>query len=420
MDLIINEAPKSFLKKGSHPSKNQKRHVTYLKRKKDKINNASAQHELPKYNQIGEMTQISESIVSTLNSNYTKKGNKSLSDFTDVPLSKSTILQYKKKCGMLSHIRAGKNVDGRIILDGDDVVAVITIEEKNNEQKWLQTMEITKKYGGYGLSKQLLNLAAHHYGARFLSVNKKNQVAIKLYKDFGFKPYAETDNMIMMSIGITDNIHENFLLEALTRNMKPIFIVNSWTNTPFGKIIRIGTQSTYTHSGIALDTSLDRIYTFNADNRVNKFGGVSVESLQDYINVYDNCRINVECIFVKESDYIIIKNVMDHMVSVQDQTTYDFLNIFNIIFHRATEVKDDTMTLICSQFVVYILSRSDIYITDKPINLTTPKDLVTTIKTNPRVYLLYDGLGKDYDKKKIDRIFRKLEQKAVLIKECSL
>lgn len=418
-----NFKPKGFVSKNTLHAKNQKAHLKYLKKKKDKINNATDQHELPKYNQIGEISQLMESMASSLKTDYKPKGQKYITDLKDIPLSKSTIVSYKRDCSVLSYIKYEDNIDGCILLDRNTtVVGILSVEEKNNGQRWIQTMEITKPYQGYGLSKQLLNLAVMHYRARFLSVNKKNQIAIKVCEDYGFKQYAtiEPDTILMKIDDIGESLDECTLLEAVSRNARPIFIVNSWTNTPAGKLIRIGTMSTYTHSGIALDTSLERIYTFNADNKVNKFGGVSVESLQDYINYYDKCRINVECIFIKESDYIIIKKVMDHMVSVQDETTYDFLNLFNIIFGRAKEMGDNAMTMVCSQFVVYVLSKAGVSLTDKSMNLTTPKDLVTTIKKNPKVYLLYDGLGKDYDKKKIDRIFRKLKQKAEYIKECSL
>ena len=405
-----------FVSKKTRPAKNQKAHVKYLKKRRNKINNHRTQGELPQYNQIGEVVQ---EIVSHLSSNYKPKGQMWITDYKDIPLAKSTILSYKKGCNMLSHIRYGKNIDGCILVDGVKVVGVVSIERKNNDQYWLQALEITKDYRGYGLSKQLLNLAVKHYGARYLSVNKNNEVAIKLYKDYGFEIYEESGDMYFMKL--SDEVypfHECTLLEAVGRNTKPIFIVNSYTNTPFGKIIKVATQSKYTHSAIAFDTSLETLYSFNGDNKKNVFGGVSIESLSGYINYYNDCLINVRCIFVKDTDYEIIKKVLNHMVQHQDQTTYDFLNIFNILFGRVKEMSNDAMSMVCSQFVTYILSRADIQLIDKSANLTTPKDLVTT--NNPKVYLLYDGLGKEYDQKKIDRMFRKLKQKALLIKECSL
>lgn len=421
MDIIKEDAPKGFVSKKHLPPKDQKAHLKYLKKKKNKVNNATAQHEIPDYNQMS-IREVVESVVSTLKSDYQPKGKKHITDFKDIPISKNTILSYKKDCKMLSHIRYGKNIDGCILVDGTKVVGVISVEEKNNGQKWIQALEITKPYQGYGLSKPLLYEAVAHYGARYLSVNKDNHVAIHVYENAGFKEYESTDTMLFMKIEPSDikltTTNEYSLLEMVSKNTKPIFIVNSWTNTPAGKIIRIATRSTYTHSAISFNTSLEELYSFNADNKANAFGGVSLESLSSYIKYYNDCLINVECIFVKESDFVIIQNVLDHMVKHQDSTTYGYMNLFNILFGRVKDMGDNAMSMVCSQFVSYILSRADIQLMDKSANLTTPKDLVTT--HNPKVYLLYEGLGREYDKKKIDRIFRKLRQKALLIKECSL
>lgn len=418
-DIVYEDTPKGFVSKNQLHAKNQRAHLKYLKKKKNKVNNATAQNELPEYNKIS-IKEVTESVVSTLQSDYKPKGEKHITDFKDIPLAKITILSYKKDCKMLSHIRYGKNIDGCILVDGTKVVGVISIEEKNNGQKWLQALEVTKPYRGYGLSKQLLYEAVVHYGARYLSVNKDNHVAISIYEKAGFEEYEHTDTMVFMKIE-PSNIkptNEYSLLEMVSKNAKPIFIVNSYTHTPAGRIIKAYTKSKYTHSAISLDTSLERLYSFNADNNSNVFGGVSLESLSSYINYYKDTLINVECIFVKESDYLIVKNTLDYMIKHQDNTTYGYMNYFNIIFGRVKEMGDNAMYMVCSQFVSYILSRADIKLMDKSANLTAPKDLVTT--HNPRVYLLYDGLGREYDKKKIDRIFRKLKQKAVLIKECSL
>lgn len=420
VECLINEdAPKSFVSKKTLAAKNQKAHLKYLKKKKNKINNATAQHELPKFNQMGEVGEIEE-IVSTMKIDYHPKGKKWIVDYKDIPLCQRTILSYRKDCDALSHIRYEDNIDGCILTDGvTNVVGAVSVEEKNNGQKWLQTLEITKPYRGYGLSNQILKLAVLHYGARYLSVDKSNEVAIHVFEQAGFKPYAESDDTIFMKIDIgSKSLDECTLLEAVSRkDMKPIFIVNSWTNTPFGRLIRLGTQSIYTHSSLSLDTSMERLYTFNADNKINKLGGMSIESLRDYIDYFNDAQVKINCFFVKTADYNIIKQTLDHMVSVQDKTTYDFLNIVNIIFGRAKEMTKDTMTMVCSQFVSFVASVAGINLISKSANLITPKDLANAPNLNPKIYSLYEGLGREYKKSKIDRIFRKLKQKAELIKE---
>ena len=213
--------------------------------------------------------------------------------------------------------------------------------------------------------------------------------------------------------------HEAALYEDMKNNIieaEPIFIVNSFTNTPFGKIITTYTHSNYSHTAISLDTSLTHMYSFNADNKKNAFGGFSIESIKDYIAYYKDSIIQVNCIFIKKSDMDKIKFVLDNMTEHIPDTRYGFKNIFNIVLNKTKEMTNDAKVMVCSQFVAYILhNTADIRLVNKSDNLVTPKDLSTI--DNPRVYKLYEGKAIDYDEKKINRIFRKLKTKAMIIKE---
>ena len=202
---------------------------------------------------------------------------------------------------------------------------------------------------------------------------------------------------------------------AKSQRVKPIFIVTSYTNTAFGKAIKTFTHSQYTHAAIAFDTSLEELYSFNADPKYSSNGykgGISKESLSSYIDSYDKTIIKVNCIFLKPSDFDKVKETLDKLIENKEDTSYGYLNILNILIGRA---KDTGMAMVCSQFVSYILSTADIRLLDKPDNIVTPKDLSTI--TNPRVYKIFEGYAKDYEKKRMDRIFRKLKTKALLIKE---
>lgn len=213
--------------------------------------------------------------------------------------------------------------------------------------------------------------------------------------------------------------HESALYEDMKNNIidaEPVFIVNSFTNTPAGRIISVYTHSAYSHTAISLDTSLTHIYSFNADNKKNAFGGFSIESIKDYIAYYKDSTIQVNCIFIKKEDMDKIKFILDNMTEHIPDTRYGFKNIFNIVLNRAKEMTNDAKVMVCSQFVAYILhNTADIRLVNKSDNLVTPKDLSTI--NNPKVYKLYEGKAADYDEKKINRIFRKLKTKAMIIKE---
>ena len=53
--------------------------------------------------------------------------------------------------------------------------------------KWFGSFRISKKYRNHGLSEQILKLAIDKYGAGALSVNKDNEIAIRIYKKLGFE-----------------------------------------------------------------------------------------------------------------------------------------------------------------------------------------------------------------------------------------
>ena len=140
---------------------------------------------------------LNESINSAVSKDYKPKGKKTLSSFTKVKLSKESINKYKNTFKALKHIK--EKCTGYIYLDKNIPIAVIAVEEKE-DCKFIQALEIDKKYQGYGLSKQLLHIATDELKATRLSVNKNNNLAYDIYKKYGFKDYDETDSMIFMSI----------------------------------------------------------------------------------------------------------------------------------------------------------------------------------------------------------------------------
>lgn len=73
--------------------------------------------------------------------------------------------------------------------DNDNFVATILIDTipASDGYKWFGSFRISKKYRNHGLSEQILKLAINKYGAGALSVNKDNEIAMRIYKKFGFE-----------------------------------------------------------------------------------------------------------------------------------------------------------------------------------------------------------------------------------------
>ena len=58
---------------------------------------------------------------------------------------------------------------------------------------WFGSLEVDKKYRGYGLGKQIVEFIKYKYKAGALAVAKDNEIAIKLYKSCGFKELERKD-----------------------------------------------------------------------------------------------------------------------------------------------------------------------------------------------------------------------------------
>ena len=155
--------------------------------------------------------RVNEGVSSVLNKNHKQKGSKKLSFFKKVSISENVISKYKEDYKFLSHIKTDKNCKGYLFFYDKELVAVLSVEYKENGENWIQAIEIVKKYQGYGLSEQLLDMALKEFNAAYLSVNKNNELAIYIYKKKGFVVYKETDTMYFMRLS---SIKESVLYES--------------------------------------------------------------------------------------------------------------------------------------------------------------------------------------------------------------
>lgn len=198
------------------------------------------------------------------------------------------------------------------------------------------------------------------------------------------------DNLLLESSSHMRNLYKK-------NNLYPVYIVLTYTNTPFGKVIRALKHSTYTHAGLCLDSDLQNIVTFKFGNQWN---GFSTESLDFYLTVNDGALLDVLAIFVDDATKNKLQLAILDFVSKQEKTRYGFGNLFNILINRAKN-DPENLALVCSQFVDVVLKIANIDLTNKSSNLVIPQDF-HKISTNPKVYKVYEGLAKEYDERKIE------------------
>lgn len=73
--------------------------------------------------------------------------------------------------------------------ENDSFVVLVAIGTYKDKKFWIQPIEVAKEYRGRGLSKQLIDVAVHEFGSKYLGVFSDNEVAIYIYKKYGFRVY---------------------------------------------------------------------------------------------------------------------------------------------------------------------------------------------------------------------------------------
>lgn len=172
---------------------------------------------------------------------------------------------------------------------------------------------------------------------------------------------------------------------------KNIYLVFSNTGTILAKCINYYTKDKYVHVSLSLDESFEKMYSFGRIYPRNPFiGGLIEENLKD--GVYKNFQ-NSECIIyrvqVSNEQYVLLKKELDLFLKDQKKYKYSLLGLLGVIMNRPIKRSN---RYFCSEFVSYLLIKSNIYDPNKIPSLTKPSDL---LNINDKEFI-YEGLTYEY------------------------
>ena len=208
-------------------------------------------------------------------------------------------------------------------------------------------------------------------------------------------------------------VNTNTILNESTPKMRkmykdnelyPVYIVLTYTNSLFSKIIRKVKSSKFTHAGLTLDSDLSKILTFKFDIGANN--GFTVENLDKYISIYKDTLISVMAVFVDKATKKALDKSIQYYIESKEKTKYNFGNLIDILRNKAKDNDPENLSMVCSQFVDTLLKLSGIDITDKSSNLVIPQDFQNI--SNPKIFKLYEGLAREYNEKNIENIIFEL------------
>ena len=199
--------------------------------------------------------------------------------------------------------------------------------------------------------------------------------------------------------------NEEGIFEPLTQTFNkddiiPCFFVTSYGSL-FGKIERAVTGDRYAHAAMTFDSSMETLYTFNPS-------GFTIESIQTYLNRNQDYEIYIGAIFLTYREYERVRKWCNFMIKNATKSSYPFKRFVNVIFNKPVKRRAQ-FSMICSEFVARVFKVAGINLSARDLSITTPDDLRRT--DNVRVYMIYEGLARDYRAEKTNRIISALKSR---------
>ena len=122
---------------------------------------------------------------SEIDEDFKDKKQLDLMKFKQKPLTQEVIDRYSDSDPLMRHIDLNAVCLG--FFDGSKLVCYVCVNQEGNGKNLITAFEVMRKYRGHGLSEQLLDFAVRQFGVNRLTVSKFNVLAIRIYKDYGFK-----------------------------------------------------------------------------------------------------------------------------------------------------------------------------------------------------------------------------------------
>ncbi|MCR1951291.1 hypothetical protein NSA50_09540 [Clostridium sp. DSM 100503] len=173
---------------------------------------------------------------------------------------------------------------------------------------------------------------------------------------------------------------------------KEVYLIFSNTGTFLSRCIKFYSRDPYVHISLSFDDSFKKMYSFGRIFPNNPFiGGFVVENLYD--GVYKKFRKStclIYKIYIDDTEFILLKREVEKFLKDQKKYRYNIIGLFGVVINRPMSLKN---SYFCSEFISYLLIKSNIYKTDKKPGLIKPSDLLNIELKE----FIYEGLACEYN-----------------------
>ena len=271
-------------------------------------------------------------------------------------------------------------------------------------EAWLEAYDDT--YNGYisrrwdELESKRITFLEELSSMDSLDRMKYNETMIRLGVNPEVSRYANVTvtppvELIDVSKFITGKLGNSGITESTNKFdlFKPVFIVFKRTKeSVVNKVIAKFTRSFWAHAAISFDHALKECYTFDFHHN-----GFVKESIYSYPK---GTIINVVGCFVSTNVYTRMQEEIANYKKIKKQTSYSLKNLIHCLSKKANE---DTKSMVCSNFVDYMLKIGNISPSKMSWSIMTPGRLRKSIAHNKKkhFYDLYKGSIEEYNANKI-------------------
>ena len=177
--------------------------------------------------------------------------------------------------------------------------------------------------------------------------------------------------------------------------MKKIYIVLTHTGTILSKIIKSYTKDEFSHVSIALDSGLQKMYSFGRLHPYNPFWSGFVHEHIDkgtYKRFYKT-KAKVYSYEVTEEQYEKLKNNIKKIEINKEDYKFNIIGLFAVGLHKKIGKEK---SFYCAEFVKYVIEKANINM--KLPTIIKPEDF----KNLEGSQEIYNGLLKKYNESKLN------------------
>lgn len=170
-----------------------------------------------------------------------------------------------------------------------------------------------------------------------------------------------------------------------------VYIVLSQTNTYPARLIRLYTKEPYSHVSISLDPRLEEMYSFARRGLYNPLNaGFVEEDIETGVFGKKHQTVcNIYKVTTTIEKYQRLKEEINNFKSNEEYYSYNFLGLLGVMMKMPVHTGN---RFFCSQFVSYVLNKSEIIDFKKHCALVTPMDF----RSHEELTLVYHGRLKEY------------------------